>query len=95
MNNIVYLKDFAKSIVKIDNNSNQTKANVVQEFFDSFVADYASLLEKYKVQVSDDELAFDLASVQFFVKGMAHRMVGETHPSHIILNNMRKSVTGS
>ena len=94
MNNIVYLKDFAnKKVTTLQEKS--VSSNVVQEFFDNFVDDYKLLLEKYNVNVNDDKVAFDIASVQFFVKGMAHRMLGEHHPSHTILNSMRNSITGN
>lgn len=91
MNNIVYLKDF-----KNTNTTNTAiKDNVVQSFFDSFVSDYNALLEKYNINIDDKNTAFDMASVQFFVKGMAHRACGEFHPSHTILDSMRSSIAGS
>jgi hypothetical protein len=84
-NNIVYLKDYSAPTIT---------ENVVNSILTSVVADYNAVLQKYNVDVEDVNTAFDIATIQFLLRGMAHRTQGEEHPSQAILNSMRVNMLG-
>lgn len=83
--NVVYLSSFARS---------KPQQNIVHELLTSVVQDYNDRLTSYNVNVEDPTIAFDIATIQFLLRGMAHRSQGEDHPSQIILNKLRGNMLG-
>jgi hypothetical protein len=77
-------------------NSKETtlQANVTQCILDNFTENYMFNLVEHRVDLEDPNVAFDIATIQFLMKGMAHRSQGETHPSQIILDKLKKSIVG-
>ena len=83
--NVLYLSSYVRSA---------PKDNIVSNILTSVVADYNNTLSLNKVDVEDPTIAFDIATIQFLLHGMAHRSQGETHPSQIILNTLRAKMLG-
>jgi hypothetical protein len=83
--NIVYITNF---------NRQPAKQNIVQEILSSVVSNYNNTLFEYKVDVENPNIAFDIATIQYLLNGMAHRSQGQDHPSQIILNTMRDKMLG-
>jgi len=71
-----------------------TKANVTQAILDAFTLDYMNNLSYHDVNLEDPSIAFDIATIQFLMRGMAHRSQGESHPSQIILDKLKGAVVG-
>lgn len=70
------------------------KANVTQGILEAFTLDYMSNLAFHDVNIEDPSVAFDVATIQFLMRGMAHRSQGESHPSQIILDKLKGAVVG-
>lgn len=83
--NILYLKDYIPVA---------HKENVVNAILTAVVSDYNAVLAKYNIDVEDVNTAFDIATIQFLLSGMAHRTQGEDHPSQKLLNTMRMNMLG-
>jgi hypothetical protein len=83
--NVVYLSAFAK---------HKPEQNVVNDLLSSVVQDYKDKLAFYNINVEDPTIAFDVATIQYLLHGMAHRSQGETHPSQTILNTLRGNMLG-
>ena len=71
-----------------------TRANVTQGILETFTLEYMSNLANYDVNLEDPAIAFDIATIQFLMRGMAHRSQGESHPSQIILDKLKGAVVG-
>lgn len=78
-NNVIYLSQHKPS----------TSANVVSDFLGEVVDSYSSTISRYNINTQDVETAFDIATIQFLMRGMAHRSQGQEHPSQLILNALR------
>lgn len=72
----------------------QVRANVTQAILNAFTLDYMSNLALHDVNLEDPAIAFDIATIQFLMRGMAHRSQGESHPSQIILDKLKGAVVG-
>jgi replication fork clamp-binding protein CrfC len=83
--NVVYISAFARS---------KPQQNIVYELLTSVVQDYNGRLSSYNINVEDPTIAFDVATIQYLLHGMAHRSQGEEHPSQIILNKLRVNMLG-
>ncbi len=83
--NVVYFSAFARS---------KPEQNVVNELLTSVVQDYNAKLAFYNINVEDPTIAFDVATIQYLLHGMAHRSQGEEHPSQTILNTLRGKMLG-
>jgi hypothetical protein len=83
--NVVYFSAFARA---------KPEQNVVHELLTSVVNDYNDKLTTYNINVEDPTIAFDIATIQYLLRGMAHRSQGEEHPSQIILNTLRGNMLG-
>ncbi len=83
--NVVYISAFARS---------KPQQNVVHDLLTSVVDDYNGRLASYNINVEDPTIAFDVATIQYLLQGMAHRSQGEEHPSQIILNKLRGNMLG-
>jgi hypothetical protein len=70
------------------------KANVTQSIMNAFTDNYMLSLSDYNVDVQDPIIAFDVATIQFLMRGMAHRSQGETHPSQILLDKLKERIIG-
>jgi hypothetical protein len=77
--NVVYLTNFVR----------QPQQNIVQEILSTVVSVYNDTLYQHKVDVENPHIAFDIATIQYLLSGMAHRSQGEDHPSQILLNTLR------
>jgi hypothetical protein len=77
--NVVYLSAFKK----------EPTQNVVNEFLTEVVDYYNSALVRFDIDTQNLDTAFDVATIQFLLRGMAHRSQGEQHPSQIILNALK------
>jgi hypothetical protein len=69
-------------------------ANVTQNILTSFTESYVSNLIEHDVDLENPSIAFDIATIQFLMKGMAHRSQGESHPSQIILDSLKQKIVG-
>lgn len=85
IDNVVYFSDFARS---------KPLQNVVHDLLTSVVQDYNGRLTAFNINVEDPTIAFDVATIQYLLHGMAHRSQGEEHPSQIILNKLRVNMLG-
>lgn len=83
--NVVYLSAFARS---------KPTQNVVNELLTSVIDDYSAKLTSFNIDVEDPTIAFDIATIQYLLRGMAHRSQGEEHPSQTILNAIRSRMLG-
>lgn len=83
--NVVYFSAFARS---------KPQQNVVHDLLTSVVDNYNEKLSDFNVNVEDPTIAFDIATIQYLLRGMAHRSQGEEHPSQTILNSLRGSMLG-
>lgn len=81
MGEVVYLSEFKKP-----------KENVTQQIISKSHSDYHSLLSSFSIDSSDPEIAFDAATVLYFMIGLAHRSQHTSHPSHKILDKLRAEV---
>lgn len=79
VNNVIYL-----NTVKQDKTQ-----NVVNNFITDMSGYYSSMLDKYDINISNIDIAFDVATIQFLLRGMAHRSQGQNHPSQEILNALK------
>lgn len=85
-NNVVYLSSFTNK---------PEQQNTVHEILSSVVSNYNNTLFQYKVDVENPNIAFDIATIQYLLTGMAHRSQGQDHPSQVILNAMRHKMLGT
>ncbi len=83
--NVVYLSAFARA---------KPEQNVVNELLTSVVNNYNDKLTAFNINVEDPTIAFDIATIQYLLRGMAHRSQGEEHPSQTILNTLRGNMLG-
>lgn len=75
--------------------NNYRKANVVHEI-SSTISDFSdSIFQKFNLNRNHKETAFDIATLQYLLLGLAHRSQGESHPSQKILDRMRVEIMGS
>ena len=72
----------------------EPKANVTQGILDSFNDTYHKNLIFYDVNMEDPAIAFDIATIYYLMRGMAHRSQGESHPSQILLDSLKNHVMG-
>lgn len=84
--NIVFLNTYFKP---------KPQANVVEHLLTSMVANYNDVLSDFKIDIEDPMIAFDIATIQYLLRGMAHRSQGQDHPSQKILNAMRSNLMGT
>lgn len=70
------------------------KDNVTQKILEAFTDSYMYNLVVNDVNIEREDIAFDIATIQFLMRGMAHRSQGETHPSQILLDKLKHSVVG-
>jgi DNA-binding ferritin-like protein len=93
MSNIISLVNYkqTKQIVE----EKKVTANTVNSLITAMIQDYTSILEEYRIDVEDPDIAFDIATIQFLMRGMAHRSQGQAHPSQQILNVMRNNMAGA
>jgi|APGre2960657373_1045057.scaffolds.fasta_scaffold42554_2 hypothetical protein len=70
------------------------KDNVTQRILEAFTDSYMYNLVANEVNIENEDIAFDIATIQFLMRGMAHRSQGETHPSQILLDKLKHSVVG-
>lgn len=82
---MVYFSNYARSA---------PQQNVVQELLSSVVSDYSAAMQNLGIDVEDPTIAFDIATIQYLLHGMAHRSQGEQHPSQKILNTLRNNMLG-
>jgi uncharacterized protein YeeX (DUF496 family) len=90
MSNIISLLDYKSKTVE-----KKITANTVNALVTAMIQDYTAILDEYKVDVEDPDIAFDIATIQFLMRGMAHRSQGENHPSQQILDVMRSNMLGT
>ncbi len=83
--NVVYFSTYSRF---------KPEQNVVNELLTSVVQDYNDKLSFYNINVEDPTIAFDIATIQYLLRGMAHRSQGEEHPSQTILNTLRSNMLG-
>lgn len=83
--NVLYLSSYVRSA---------PKENIVSNILTSVVTDYNKTLLLNNVDVEDPAIAFDIATIQYLLHGMAHRSQGEMHPSQTILNTLRNKLLG-
>lgn len=86
--NVINFTDFASK------KKASHSANVTHDILTSFTHDYISNLVDHDVDLENPAIAFDVATIQFLMKGMAHRSQGESHPSQIILDSLKERVVG-
>ncbi len=86
---IVSFEEFKNS-----RNVEEPRANVTQNFLDFFNDTYQENLTFYSVNLEDPTIAFDVATIYYLMRGMAHRSQGESHPSQIILDSLKSHVVG-
>jgi hypothetical protein len=86
--NVINFADFAKK------QKSNTTANVTNNILTVFTQDYMSNLVDHDVDLENPSIAFDVATIQFLMKGMAHRSQGEGHPSQIILDSLKERIIG-
>lgn len=86
--NIVNFADFANK------QKAARTANVTNNILTVFTEDYISNLVDHNVDLENPSIAFDVATIQFLMKGMAHRSQGENHPSQIILDSLKEKIIG-
>lgn len=72
----------------------EPKANVTQNILDSFNNTYQENLTFYNINIEDPSIAFDIATIYYLMRGMAHRSQGESHPSQIILDSLKSHIAG-
>jgi hypothetical protein len=70
-------------------------ANTVNNLITAMIDEYTDILLEYKINTEDPDIAFDVATIQFLMRGMAHRTEGQQHPSQQILNAMRANMMGA
>jgi hypothetical protein len=70
------------------------KDNVTQRILEAFTDSYMYNLVAHDVNINNEDIAFDIATIQFLMRGMAHRSQGESHPSQILLDKLKHSVVG-
>jgi hypothetical protein len=80
--NVIYLSNYARS----------NASNVVNDFVTDMTDFYGFSLNKYNIDTNNLETAFDVATIQFLLRGMAHRSQGEEHPSQLVLNALRNKM---
>jgi hypothetical protein len=85
---VINFADFASKRQSI------VSANVTNNILSSFMESYISNLVYHEVDLENPSIAFDIATIQFLMKGMAHRSQGESHPSQIILDTLKDRVVG-
>jgi hypothetical protein len=87
--NVINFADFASK-----RQPATTSANVTSNILSSFTESYIANLVYHEVDLENPSIAFDIATIQFLMKGMAHRSQGESHPSQIILDTLKDRVVG-
>lgn len=88
--NVINFTDFAnKKKLSIS-----PSANVTHDILTIFTESYISNLVDHDVDLENPSIAFDVATIQFLMKGMAHRSQGESHPSQIILDSLKERIVG-
>lgn len=86
--NVINFAEFANKRQLVAN------ANVTSNILTSFTESYISNLVYHEVDLENPSIAFDIATIQFLMKGMAHRSQGESHPSQIILDTLKDRIVG-
>lgn len=86
--NVINFAEFANK------RQNVVSANVTHNILTSFTESYISNLVDHDVDLENPSIAFDVATIQFLMKGMAHRSQGESHPSQIILDSLKERIVG-
>lgn len=84
--NVINFADFANK------RQASIKANVTNNILCVFTQDYITNLVEHNVDLENPSIAFDVATIQFLMKGMAHRSQGESHPSQIILDSLKEKI---
>jgi hypothetical protein len=83
--NVFYLCNLGKTTAKV---------NIADQILTTVVSNYKTTLVNCGVDLEDPTIAFDIATIQFLLSGMAHRSQGESHPSQSILNTLRHNLLG-
>jgi hypothetical protein len=69
-------------------------SNTTQGILNACTESYMHHLMEYDVNIEDPTVAFDVATIQYLMRGMAHRSQGESHPSQIILDSLKERIMG-
>ena len=77
------------SVVNFAEYKNKQQCNVTHELFSKASIDYESIMMPHS---SNFEVAADVALIKFLMKGAAHRVNGETHPSQQILDSIHTNL---
>lgn len=68
-----------------------TQANVTETIFTRTSNDYEGTMREYSLD-NNFEAAADVALIKFLMRGAAHRVSGETHPSQKILDSIHENL---
>ena len=77
------------NVIQISQYKKSLTANVVNDFIEEAVGYYKDTIYKFNIDTQNLDIAFDIATIQFLLRGMAHRSQGQEHPSQILLNALR------
>jgi hypothetical protein len=77
------------SVVNFADYKNKQNCNVTHELFSKASLDYESVMLPHSDKY---EVAADVALIKFLMKGAAHRVNGEIHPSQQILDSIHTNL---
>lgn len=83
MNDVINLSDYRKT----------PTANVTDTIVNRVATDYESSMLGFNANTENFEVAADIALIKFLMRGAAHRVSGETHPSQMILDSIHKNMS--
>ena len=82
----------ANIISFVDYTASKKHQNVTHTMISSFEDSYNDQLKFFDINIEDPKIAFDVATIQFLIKGMVHRINGEDHPSQQLLDVMKNKL---
>lgn len=65
------------------------KANNTLMVIEQITSNYLDTLIKLNVDLENPDIAADVAAIHYLMSGMAHRIYGEQHTSHMVLDKMK------
>jgi hypothetical protein len=77
------------TVVNFSDYKKEKDCNVTHELFSQASFDYESLMLPHS---SNFDVAADVALIKFLMKGAAHRVSGEVHPSQKILDSIHTNL---
>ena len=80
------------TVVNLSEYRKEKTSNATHDILTKVSNDYEYSMKDYTIGAENFEIAADVALIKFLMRGAAHRVTGESHPSQLLLDSIHKNL---